>query len=66
MAILSLKKREDIIIKPADKGDDVVVWRKDLYNFEAERQLSDDKVYTEVHHDPTEENEIEISHTAKN
>ena len=56
---------EDIIIKPADKVGAVVVWRKDLYISEAERQLSDATAYTEVHHDPTEENQIEICHTVK-
>ena len=65
MAILSLKKREDIIIKAVDKGGAVVVWRKDLYISEAERQLSDATAYAEVHHDPTEENQIEIYHTVK-
>ena len=56
---------EDIIINPADKGGAVVAWRKDLYISEAERQLSDATAYTEVHHDPTEENQIEISHTVE-
>ena len=31
MAISSIKNRETIIIKPADKGGAFVVWRKDLY-----------------------------------
>ena len=48
---------------PADKGGAVVVWHKDLYISEVERQLSDATTYTEIHHDPTEENQIEISHT---
>ena len=65
MAISSLRKRQDIIIKPADKGGAVVVWRKDQYIFEAERQLSDTTAYTEVYQDPIEENQIEISHTVK-
>ena len=65
MAISSIRKREDIIIKPADKGGAVVVWRKDLYISEAERQLSDATAYTQVHHDTTEENQFEISHAVK-
>ena len=30
-ALKSLKKRKDIVIKAADKGGAVVVWRADLY-----------------------------------
>ena len=36
-----------------------------IYISEAERQLSDTTAYTDVHHDPTEENQIEISHTVE-
>ena len=57
--------RYDIIIKPADKGGAVVVWRRDSYISEEERQLSDAMAYAEVHHDPTEENQFEIFHTVK-
>ena len=38
-----LRRRNDIIIKPADKGGAVVVWSSDLYIQEANRQLSDDR-----------------------
>ena len=31
-ALKSLKSRQDIVIKPADKGGRIVVWRKDLYS----------------------------------
>eukprot|EP00794_Sanderia_malayensis_P004198 gene4198-4758_t len=31
LALKQLKSRDDIVIKPADKGGRVVVWRKDLY-----------------------------------
>ena len=65
MAILSLKKWEGSIIKPADKGGAVVIWRNDLYFSEAERQLSDATACTEVHHVPSELVKIEISHTLK-
>ena len=37
----NLKTRDDIVIKPADKGGAVVVWRTDLYKQEAFRQLAD-------------------------
>ena len=36
-----LQERDDIIIKPADKGSAVVVMDKTAYIQEAERQLSD-------------------------
>ena len=39
----NLKTRDDIVIKPADKGGAVVVWRTDLYKQEAFRQLADTK-----------------------
>ena len=40
-ALKSLRDNNNIVIKQADKGGAVVVWRKDLYQAEAERQLSD-------------------------
>ena len=39
-ALKRLRQRKDIVIKPADKGGAVVVWRKDLYQKEPEQQLS--------------------------
>ena len=36
------KEGKDIIIKPADKGGAVVVLRRDLYEQEAENQLSNE------------------------
>ena len=44
-ALKNLNKRRDIIIKPADKGGAVVVWRSDLYQQEAFRQLSNKSFY---------------------
>ena len=43
------------MIKPADKGGAVVVWRKDLYQKEAERQLSNERFYTRLETDRTDE-----------
>ena len=40
-ALRDLQERDDIIIKPADKGSAVVVMDKTTYLQEAERQLSD-------------------------
>ncbi|KAJ8031858.1 hypothetical protein HOLleu_25198 [Holothuria leucospilota] len=54
-ALLSLKKNKNLIIKPADKGGATVVWRRDLYVSEAEKQLSDQTAYTELPMDPTSE-----------
>ncbi|KAJ8031004.1 hypothetical protein HOLleu_27590 [Holothuria leucospilota] len=53
--LLSLKKNKNLIIKPADKGGATVVWRRDLYVSEAEKQLSDQTAYTELPMDPTSE-----------
>ena len=41
LALKFLSKRRDIVIKSADKGGAVVVWRSDLYREEALQQLSD-------------------------
>ena len=50
----NLKTRDDIVIKPADKGGAVVVWRTDLYKQEAFRQLADTKFYAKVNKDLTQ------------
>ena len=47
-ALTALKKRTDIVIKPADKGGAITVWRKDLYVQEAKRQLEDKTSYSEI------------------
>ena len=39
-AIKSLQEGKGIVIKPADKGGAIVVWRRDLYFQEALRQIS--------------------------
>ena len=41
-----------VVIKPADKGGAVVVWRADLYT-QALRQLKDASFYTKLNSDPT-------------
>ena len=55
IALHSLKKREDIVIKPADKGSAVVVMDRDHYVSGAERQLNDSTFYKALDHDPTHE-----------
>ena len=52
-ALQKLRKREDIVIKPADKGGTVVVWRKNLYCDEAKKQLSSEQFYTKLDYDIT-------------
>ena len=54
-ALLHLTNRDDIIIKPADKGGAVVVWSRPLYDAEAHRQLSDGRFYERLSHDPVKE-----------
>ena len=49
----SLKRRNDVVIKPADKGGAVVVWRKDLYLDEGKKQLSDEQFYERLDNDQT-------------
>ena len=48
VALKNLSKQQDIIIKSANKGGAVVVWRSDLYKEEALRQLSDTSFYAKV------------------
>jgi len=48
LAVKSLKEDRSIIIKPADKGSCVVVWDKQDYIREVEKQLADEKVYEET------------------
>ncbi|XP_077862558.1 uncharacterized protein LOC144344537 [Saccoglossus kowalevskii] len=60
-ALNSLKSRRDeIVIKPADKGGAVVVWRRYLYLVEAERQLSDTDSYRALDVDITNKIQREI------
>ena len=48
-----LEKRKDIVIKAADKSGAVVVWRADLCQKEALRQLSGTSFYAKVDKDLT-------------
>ena len=54
-ALENLRRYEDIIIKPADKGSAVVVMDRARYVGEAMRQLSDKDVYLPLSNDPTAE-----------
>ena len=50
-ALYDLKNDTSIVIKSADKGSPVVVWDREDYIKEAEKQLSDEQVYEEVSND---------------
>ena len=62
-ALKSLSKRKDVVIKAADKGGTVVVWRTDLYRQEAFRQLSDTSFYAKVDKDLTSANQKTVKKT---
>ena len=66
-ALIALKYRTDIIIKPADKGSSVVVMDRDQYILlsEDERQLNDNTYYQLLDHDPTTECAIQVAETVK-
>ena len=52
-ALNQLKHRDDIVIKPADKGSAVVILSKDDYIQEGERQLSNTTYYCKLTKDPS-------------
>ena len=56
-ALKNLSKRNDIVVKLADKGGAVVVWRSDVYQKEALRRLSDTSFYAKVQKDLTSTNQ---------
>ena len=47
-ALKDLALRQDIVIKPADKGGAIVVWPREQYTTEALRQLEDPQHYIRV------------------
>ena len=47
-ALRDLSHRDDIVIKPADKGGKVVVWSRTQYIEETDRQLGDTTHYTKL------------------
>ena len=51
-SLFDLKNDKTIVIKGADKGSAVVVWDRDDYIQEAEKQLRDKEIYEEVSNDP--------------
>ena len=65
-ALKNLSKRNDIVVKSADKGGAVVVWRSDLYQKEALRQLSDTSFYAKIPKDLTSKNQKLVKDTVQN
>ena len=59
----NLKTRDDIVIKPADKGGAVVLWRTDLYKQKVFGQLADTKFYAKVNKDLTQANQKIVKDT---
>ena len=62
-ALENLSKRKDLIVKAADKGGALVVWRADLYQKEALRQLSETSFYAKVDKDLTSSNQQIVKST---
>ena len=54
-ALVDLKKNENIVIKPADKGGSIVILNKDDYICKALEQLNNKTYYTELLHNPTQD-----------
>ena len=59
-AIRSLRERDDIVIKKADKGGAVVVWDKELYIREGLRQLADENFYKQLDSNDTDQNNNKV------
>ena len=64
-AIQELKERDDIVIKPVDKGSAVVVMDKVDYLEEANRQLTEETFYKKLDSDPTKEFSTRITQELK-
>ncbi|XP_055997948.1 uncharacterized protein LOC130047308 [Ostrea edulis] len=64
-ALQTLKNRDDIVIKKADKGSTVVVLDKEMYLAEAHKQLSDERFYKKLESDPTKKFSATITTTLK-
>ena len=58
LTIRSLQNDRSVVIKPADKWSVVVVWDRNDYLKEVERQASDEKIYEEIR--ITEKDQVEL------
>ena len=52
LALRNLRRRTDVVMKPADKEGAVVVWARPLYIQEPQKQLSDQRFYETLSADP--------------
>ncbi|XP_033095683.1 uncharacterized protein LOC117100195 [Anneissia japonica] len=60
-ALRSLRNNNNLVIKHADKGGATVVWKRELYIAEGERQLSDNATYLPLLQDPTAQDQSLVS-----
>ena len=65
VALKNLSKQQDLIIKSADEGGALFVWRSDLYK-EALRQLSDTSFHAKVEKSLTSNNQKIVKDTIQN
>ena len=54
VSLENLKNDKNIVIKGADKGSAVIVWDREDYLKEAEKQLGDTSIYTKIIDDPVQ------------
>jgi hypothetical protein len=64
-ALRQLQARDDVVIKPADKGGAIVVWRRDLYEAEVRKQLSDTTFYAQQRKSTVKEDNALVRKTIK-
>ena len=64
LALRNLRRRTDVVIKPADKGGAGVVWVRPLYIQEAQqKQLSDQRFYENLSADPLQDYQGKVKST---
>ena len=59
----NLRRRTDVVIKPADKGGAVVDWPRPLYIQEAQTQCSDQRFYEKLSADPLQDYQRKVKST---
>ena len=63
LALRNLRRRTDVVIKPADKGGAGVIWVRFLYIQEAHKQLSDQRFYEKLSADPLQNYQRKVKST---